>query len=374
MKKNEQLRFLVSIGIAILLLVLSIFIAFKIISGKKKPEVVVQQLVKTVYVDTVQNQSLSLDMNASGALEAYRKVELYSEVQGILQSNGQIFKAGQAYSAGSTLLSISDSEFAASIVAQRSALYNQIMSAMPDLQLDYPNVYPKWQSYLNNFNINQNLSALPSLDSDQEKYFINSRNIITTFYNIENLEERLLKYQIKAPFNGIVTEALVNNGTLIRAGQKLGEFIDPSQYELKISIGASINDLVKVGKTVELNNIDKTESYTGKITRINNVVDPSTQSIQVFITISSNKLNEGQYLEAQLEGKKVDNVFEIPRKLLVDNKEIFTVVDDKLKKISVDIIHFTRETAIIKNLKEGTIILQKNIPGAYDGMLVNIAK
>ena len=166
----------------------------------------------------------------------------------------------------------------------------------------------------------------------------------------------------------------MNNGTLIRSGQKLGEFIDPSQYELQISLGESFKDLVIVGNSVKLNNIDNTQSFTGRVSRINNVVDPNTQSIQVFIEVSSNKLSEGMYLEAQLEGQKVSDVYEITRKLLVNNTEIFTVVNGQLKKIPVNIIHFTKETAIIKDLAEGTILLQKNVPGAYDGMLVTIAK
>jgi multidrug efflux pump subunit AcrA (membrane-fusion protein) len=349
-------------------------IAGKIIAGKKKPETVVNQVVKPVYVDTVTNQTIALNMNVNGSIEAYRKVELFAEVQGVLKPNGKLFKAGESYSSGSTILSIDDSEFRASIVAQRSTLYNQIMSAMPDMQLDYPGAFPKWQAYLNSFNVNSSLPSLPSFDSDQEKYYINSRSIITSFYNIKNLEERLSKYQISAPFSGIVTEALVNNGTLIRSGQKLGEFIDPSRYELAISLGESFKDLVRIGNSVKLNNIDNTQSFTGRVSRINNVVDPNTQSIQVFIEVSSNKLSEGMYLEAQLEGQKVSGVYEIPRKLLVNNKELFIVIDDKLKKVPVNIIHFTKETALIKDLAEGTILLKKNVPGAYDGMLVTIAK
>lgn len=374
MKKNEKLRFIVSIFLAILLLAITMLIAGKIIAGKKKPETVVNQVVKPVYVDTVTNQTIALNMNVNGSIEAYRKVELFAEVQGVLKPNGKLFKAGESYSSGSTILSIDDSEFRASIVAQRSTLYNQIMSAMPDMQLDYPGAFPKWQAYLNSFNVNSSLPSLPSFDSDQEKYYINSRSIITSFYNIKNLEERLSKYQISAPFSGIVTEALVNNGTLIRSGQKLGEFIDPSRYELAISLGESFKDLVRIGNSVKLNNIDNTQSFTGRVSRINNVVDPNTQSIQVFIEVSSNKLSEGMYLEAQLEGQKVSGVYEIPRKLLVNNKELFIVIDDKLKKVPVNIIHFTKETALIKDLAEGTILLKKNVPGAYDGMLVTIAK
>jgi multidrug efflux pump subunit AcrA (membrane-fusion protein) len=372
MKKNKTLRFIASIVMAILLLALTFFLASKISAGKKIPEAEIGKVVKTVFVDTVENRSLNLNMQANGTLEAYRKVDLYAEVQGILKTDGKLFKEGQYYAGGSTILNIDNTEFNASLVAQRSVLFNQLMSAMPDLQLDYPAIYPKWQDYVNNFDVNRSLNPLPAFTTDQEKYFINSRNIVNSYYNIKNLEERLNKYFITAPFSGVVTEALVNNGTLIRAGQKLGAFIDPNQLELTISLSESFKDLVQVGNTVQLSNLEGSQSYSGKVSRINKVVDPSTQSIEVFISTNAKGLTDGMYLKAMLAGKQVSDVCELPRELLIDNKEIFIVTDGQLKKVAVDVIHFTEKTAIIKGLPDGTLLLNKNIPGAYDGMLVEI--
>jgi multidrug efflux pump subunit AcrA (membrane-fusion protein) len=372
MKKNKTLRFIASIVMAILLLALTFFLASKISAGKKIPEAEIGKVVKTVFVDTVENRSLNLNMQANGTLEAYRKVDLYAEVQGILKTDGKLFKEGQYYAGGSTILNIDNTEFNASLVAQRSVLFNQLMSAMPDLQLDYPAIYPKWQDYVNNFDVNRSLNPLPAFTTDQEKYFINSRNIVNSYYNIKNLEERLNKYFITAPFSGVVTEALVNNGTLIRAGQKLGEFIDPNQLELTISLSESFKDLVQVGNTVQLSNLEGSQSYSGKVSRINKVVDPSTQSIEVFISTNAKGLTDGMYLKAMLAGKQVSDVCELPRELLIDNKEIFIVTDGQLKKVAVDVIHFTEKTAVLKGLPDGTLLLNKNIPGAYDGMLVEI--
>ncbi|MFT6014228.1 MAG: multidrug efflux pump subunit AcrA (membrane-fusion protein), partial [Chitinophagales bacterium] len=84
MKKNKTLRFIASIVMAILLLALTFFLASKISAGKKIPEAEIGKVVKTVFVDTVENRSLNLNMQANGTLEAYRKVDLYAEVQGIL--------------------------------------------------------------------------------------------------------------------------------------------------------------------------------------------------------------------------------------------------------------------------------------------------
>jgi hypothetical protein len=52
---------------------------------------------------------------------------------------------------------------------------------------------------------------------------------------------------------------------------------------------------------------------------------------------------------------------------------VFIVQDGKLKKVAIDLVHFTQETALVKGLENGTVLLNNNIPGAYDGMLVEIA-
>ena len=187
------------------------------------------------------------------------------------------------------------------------------------------------------------------------------------------MEERLSKYHILAPFNGVLTEALVSEGALVRAGQKLGEFIDPSVYELELAINESYKDLLKIGNTVKLYNLDKSKSYTGKVVRVNSVIDASTQSIQAYIELLGKDLNEGMYLAAELQGREEKEVYEISRKLLIDNKAIYAVKDSTLILQEVNPIYFTEETAILKGIPDGTLILNKAVPGAHSGMLVKIA-
>ena len=132
---------------------------------------------------------------------------------------------------------------------------------MPDIRLDYPIEFQKWEAYLTSFDINKTTPKLPVMNTDKEKYFISGRGINTAYYNVKNLEVKLGKYNLRAPFKGILTEALVTPGSLVRAGQKLGEFIDPSVYEMEVSVNAEFADLLKKGNSVKLNNLEKTKDY-----------------------------------------------------------------------------------------------------------------
>jgi len=366
------MRKIISIALGVLLLVGAVFVAKYLIDNKKKPKPKFDKIVKTVFVEEVVNKKIPIIITTSGNLIAKHKIELYSEVQGVLKPSNKEFKAGTSYSKGESIIKINSDEFYANLQSLKSNFYNSLTSVMPDIRLDYPNEYQKWQSYLNSFDINNKTPKLPAFNSDKEKFFISGRGINTAYYNVKNLEVKLGKYNLRAPFNGILTEALVTPGSLVRAGQKLGEFIDPSVYEMEVSVNAEFANLLKKGNTVKLHNLEKTKEYTGKVIRINGKVDATSQTIKAYIQVAHKDLREGTYLEADLTARSEKNAIEISRKLLVDNKQLFVVKDSILDLIDVQPVYFSADSAVIKGIENGTLILSKPTPGAYQGMQVKI--
>lgn len=358
--------------LGVLLIVMSFYVANIIIQSKKTPTPRPVKVVKTVFVDTVQNSSVPIMVPANGNLVAKHRVELYSEVQGVFRRSNKLFKPGQQYRQGELIIGIDASEYRASVQSAKSNLYNLITSIMPDVRLDYPEVSAKWQQYLNNFDLNETTPQLPELDSEKERYFISGRGILTSYYNVKNLEERLSKYNIRAPFSGVLTEALVTEGTLIRSGQKLGEFIDTGVYELEVALSKTFSDLLQVGKKVELVNLERTQTYTGTVTRINARVDQNSQTITAFIEVSDPSLKEGMYLEANLHAKEEENAIEIDRGLLLEGDRIFVVRDTVLDLLDVKPVYFTDKSVVLKEVPDGITIVSRPVVGAYAGMLVKV--
>ncbi len=361
-------------ALGVLLIVAAVFGAKAIIDSKEQPEANVRKTVKTVFVDTIQNSTISINIPANGNLVAKQRVELYAEVQGVFRYSAKPFRTGQTYNRGQTLLKIDAAEYQASVQSAKSDLYNQITAIMPDLRLDYPEIFPKWQEYLNNFDVNSTVPPLPEPSSDKERYFINGRGINTAYFNIKNLEQRLIKYNISAPFDGVLTEALVTEGTLIRNGQKLGEYIDPDIYELQVSIAKEYADLLRIGEKVNLTNNNGTKTYDGEVSRINAKIDQATQTVNVFIEVQNSTLKEGMYLQANLDAKEEENAIEIDRSLVNDRNEIFVVKDSILRSIEVSPVYFSDRKVVIKGVPNGEVILARQVSGAYNGMKVQIAE
>lgn len=364
-------KFLLSV-LGLLLIVGSFFASQAIISSNQRERPKPKKVIKTVFVEQVENGVVPIEISAQGNLVAQRRLELFTEVQGVLKSGSKLFKPGQEYKKGQTLLRLDAAEFYATVQSQKSALYNQITAIMPDLRLDYPEAYDKWQNYLNNFDVDKTTPALPPFDSEREGYFITGRNIQATYFSIKNLEQRLGKYRVTAPFTGILTEALVTEGTLVRAGQKLGEYIDTSTYEMEVAIPKTYADLLKVGNLVTLNTTDTQEEYTGKVIRVNGNIDQASQTINAYIEVKGEGLREGVYLEALLTAKEEKDAISIPRGLLQPNDQLFTVRDSILDVIKVNPVYFSDKQVVVKGVPEGTKIVSRPIPGGYAGMLVKV--
>lgn len=365
-------KIILSILLGLVIIGGSFYGAKLIADSKVNRRPIPKKVVKTVFIDTVQNGIVAIKVPANGNLVAKERVELYAEVQGVLKKGGQLFKTGQEYRQGQGLVRIDASEYFASVQSAKSELYNLITSIMPDLQLDYPEHFSKWQNYLANFDLEKTTPKLPEITSDKEKYFITGRGLFSSYYNVKNLEQRLSKYIISAPFNGVLTEALVTEGTLVRTGQKLGEFIKVGTYELEVAISKSYADFLKVGEEVALTNLEHTKSYTGRVARINGRVDQASQTITAFIEVKGDNLKEGQYLEANLNAKNEENAIEIDRTLLTENNQIFVLRDSILDVIDVSPVYFSDKKVVLKNVPNGELIVSKPVVGAYAGMLVKV--
>ncbi len=361
------------IGILALAIVAgAVYGAQKLSGNKKNFQTVEKNRVPAVFTEEVKNSNSSIKIITSGQLVAKNRLNLFSEVQGIFETGGKEFKPGVYYQKGELLMKINSDEHYAILQAQKSTLFNQIISIMPDLRLDYPESFPQWDDYVREFDLETSVKPLPEPVNEREKLFVSGRNLHTTYYNVQNLQRRLEKYNIYAPYSGMITEALVQPGTLVRPGQALGEFINQGVYELEAAVNIEFMDILRVGKTVVLQNTRHTQTYSGKVIRINGKVDQATQTITVFIQVNDQQLKEGMYLEAELEAKEEEETYEISRKILLDNDKVFIVKENALHLVSVVPVYYTERTVIVRGLEDGTQLMSRAVPGAYPGMSVRI--
>jgi len=369
------MRKIITIILGLAVIAVGIFVAKTLAGSKQEQRPQQGKVLQTVFTQEVKNGSIPITVVESGRLVAKNRIDLYAEVQGVMEPTKNEFKPGSRYSRGETIVHIRSHDFEANLRSQKSILQNLITSILPDLRLDFTDAYPNWDKYLREFSVDQPVAALPEPTSEKEKFFVTGKNIYTTYYTTKNMELILIKYNLQAPFDGILTDALVTPGSLVRSGQKLGEFIDPSVYELEASVSKSMLPSLSIGKKVKVKDSESLHSeWQGTIIRINGKVDPTTQTVKVFIEVRSEELKEGMFLEALMSGNPKENAFEVNRNLLIDESNLFVVREEVLELVSVDPVYFSKSTVIVRGLNDGDQLVNKPVPGGYDGMKVLVYK
>ena len=349
------------LGIAIVLVGVVLFT----VMARQRPPIATSEETEITLVSTslVSPSNLPYVIEVTGMLSAKRKIEVYSEVQGLLQYANTPFKVGNSFGKGQALLRINSNEYGAQVQSNKSELVNRIAAMLPDMEIEYPEASKRWEAYLNDFDMQKPLS-------NAEKLFVTGRNIYQQYYNLKNQMERLAKYTIRAPFTGVLTEANANAGTLVRSGQKLGEFIDPSQYEISLAIPAQANSFVAAGKTVMLQTLDGKSTYEGKVARTNAKIDDATQTISVIAEVSHPDLKAGQYLKVFISGEPLEQVVQIPSNLIVENNMVYVVQDSTLTLKEIIPINYVGDSVIVRGFEPQTVLVNQLRANAYPGQKV----
>lgn len=349
------------------------FLIITWLSGMKKPPHRTNRVhpMQSVPVMKIAVEDVQIKIPVIGKLVAQNHVQVFSEVQGVLETGKKEFLEGVSYKKGETLLSINSQETEYKLMSQRSGLLTQIAQILPDMQYDFPESAPQWEQYLVDFDVEKVIQPLPEAKNEREKYYISGKGIYQTYYNVKNLEYTFSKYQIKAPFSGTVVSSQIKPGTLVRAGQLLGEYMSSYTYDLETSVTVNQSYLIKTGDKAVLKSKSINGDIIGTVTRINDSVDPQTLMVNVYITCKGSELWEGMYLSGDIYSSSNVAGTEIPRRIITNNNSVFAVQDNIIVEKPVEIISLDGDTAVVTGLSDGEIISLKS-QNIYSGQKIDI--
>lgn len=361
----------VLIVLSAVLVVVGIRACKYMVDSKEAPESkAIRASAKLVATRTVLNGDVPTGIPISGRLNARKKIDLYSEVGGVLLATDKEFKEGVRYKKGEVMLRMENDELRMNVVAQRSALLRILAQMLPDMRIDLPESAPKWETFLNSIEINKDLPDLPSISDSKEKLFLSGRNILDQYYGIRSQEVRLAKYSISAPFDGILSSALIDPGTNVRIGQPLGTFIQPGNLELEAAVGLGDAGRITRGQSVSMLSNDLEGAWSGTVHRISETIDQGTQTIKVFIAVGGPALKDGMYLSGSIDSDTVPNAFQMPRSMLLAGNRVYTVHDSLLVLSEVEVLATQEKSVVVRGLPDGAKILNEQLAGAYAGMPV----
>jgi RND family efflux transporter MFP subunit len=310
-----------------------------------------------------------------GRVEAMYKMDIMSEVTGNLLMGSKEFREGMAFGAGEVILAMDDTVARLALIAQRSQFLQLLTIQLADLQMDFDGRSEVWSGYVKSINVAETLPTLPEAASDRERLFLSNRGIVSSYHSIRSAEEKCRKFQVRAPFDGIVVQANVQPGALVRAGQMAGKLVGEGNYEVKTAVHARYLSTIQRRDSVRFYDEAGKIIATGTVNRIAGNVDPATQSASVFCRIKPsrkgvNALRDGRFLTGTIESAPLENTFQLPLAWVHDENHIFEVSEGKLKEREIEVLFRSRSHAIARGLESGTVVLSESLTNAFEGMIV----
>ncbi|MBD78383.1 MAG: hypothetical protein CL840_05655 [Crocinitomicaceae bacterium] len=323
-------------------------------------------MVKKLYNNYVNNE-----IAITGKLIAENRVEIFSEVQGVLLASGKQFKEGVQFGYEERMLKIDSTEYYLNLLASKSSYLNALVQLGPDIKYDFPEAYDEWNRYVASIDVTKPLLPLPKVNNEKHKNFLTSRDVYKQFYAIKSQEEKLTKYNLRAPFSGVLCEGNLQPGTMIRVGQKLGTFIQSGSYELEAAVSLNNANLIQVGDSVLLTSEDVPKTWVGKVKRLSQHIDQTSQTVKLYVSVNSTDLREGMYLSGSVLSGGFSNAVKIPRELLIGVDQLYLVNDSNLALEQVNVLKIGESEVVVDGLKNEQFIMNQVFSSAFNGMKVS---
>jgi len=245
------------------------------------------------------------------------------------------------------------------------------------------------QAYLASQERLQALNNQLALVDPQKEQLIAARDMARVMYQEAKLD--LERSSIVAPFEGWVLEKAIEVGQHVSPGQQLGKIYSAGQLDIEVRIPSKdlkwfLDDMgieAPILADVVFKHGGSEKIWSGRIARIKAMMDQRTRTLPMVIEVdetgitaqqkNSLRLRPGMFVTVRIKGKKIQNVFVLPRYLVYPGDVVYTVKDDTLKSNSVKILRGYKDTVIIgEGLSEGDLIVKSPLSSPSEGMRVRL--
>lgn len=348
---------------------LALFLSWAFISfmTKEKPPVdSVSKLATTglVKLITVANGDVPVIIKSEGRVYNASMVHLISEVKGEIVAGKHALKQGASFKKGELIFYVSNPEGMYALKAARSAFIQLLTTLLPDLKTDFKKDFKKWENYFSAVNSNSNLPNLPEIEDDREKLFLSNRSLFKSYYEVKAREAQFQKHYFYAPFDGVLMNVVMQEGTQLNPGMNVGTFGKTSEKEIEVSLSEAQIGQVEVGDKAIVYQTGSSKELTGMVARVSDFLNPATQSFSCYIKIKNQtSIKHGEYYRVKIDAGLIKKAQKLSIEAIYGENDVQVFQKDStLEKQTVDLVYYDDEIAVVKGLKDSTKVVNQKVP------------
>jgi len=324
---------------------------FKLLSNKKTTENRIYQYDKekpiSVSVDTIRLQNFVDAGNYTGTFEPNKETKISADIQGKI--NAVLVDVGSYVSKGQTLIQLDNSL----LKLQLQTVEVQIEGLEDDVK---------------RYTILTEADAVQGVQLEKARLGLKSAKVQRA-----TLLEQINKTSIKAPFNGVVTAKLNEEGGFAAPGVPLLQITDIST--LRFTVNVPENDLIQFqnNQTYKINaDVFPDVSLSGKVSMIGSKANMGNSfPIQFQVANTKNlSIKSGMFGKVSLSETKQEQGILIPTSAIIEENEIVKVYLIKNGKAVMQAITTSKtignKTLVSSGLNENDIIVTNGFINLFD--------
>ncbi len=352
------------------IIVIGVGLAISSVIRNSRPEVAIASPEKTIAIIRgviAEKSSFQPTIHAQGTVKAKQKIELVPEVAGKIIWVSPDFAEGGLFSEGGALVLIDPRNYQFAVSRARASVAdarNILTLEMAEAEL----AKTEWEE-LGKGDASALVLREPQLESARAK-------LASAEADLERAELDLERTTLKAPFDGRIEEKKVDIGQYVSLGNNLAVLYSTDIAEIllpltdkelgKLDLQLIYDDEAAALKPLAVKLFasfgGKRRSWNGNIVRTAGTVDLNSRMLSVIVEVKNPyqvhegaaPLLNGLFVEVEIPGKEMQDVFILPRSALHNQTQVVLVdKNDTLRSQDIEIIHSTPQKIIIRGLKDG---------------------
>ena len=352
--------------------------------GQVQPDPVEEAPAPDVIVEILTPKDFQIQISSNGTTTPLTQTVLTAEVGGEVIYRSKKFSEGSSVIQGEILAKIDDTDL--QLQYKNALLQLANAEVQYSLQLAEAEVAKEaWEK------IGDGVASDLTLKKPQLKQAEALLEVAKA--QVSSAEKKLNKTEIVAPYAGRIQSVNIDLGTTIIPGQPVGALYTSS--EIEVTLAVKDNDLQFLSIPMDGRKLDsseqalvkiksfykgKNQTWIGRLERVDGVIDPVTRMINLiavfkndFIETDKPNLPIGLFVEAQIDGIILKDIFSIPVNAISENNEVYIVNNDsELVSRKLSILKKYSDFVIVKDgLKAGERIVISKLSTASNGIKVN---
>jgi len=337
--------------------------------------------VPAVEVMEARSTTLRLDVHAQGVVRAQRTATFAAEVAGKVVAVDDSLLAGGFFEAGAVLVRIDDTDARIALMsAQARAAQADAALALEQAQGEIAR--RDWEA-LGEGDPPPAALRLPQRQAAEAE-------LAAAQAAVHKAEVDLSRCTVVAPFAGRTVRRTVELGTWVGPGQPLveayatdaAEVMLPLPLEDLVFLALDVDgaDAAPVPVILEAAVGDTLRRWDAQITRVAATLDERDRMVRAVARVeapfrgSGHALAPGMFVQATLQGRQEEGVFQLPRYVLRGGDTVLVVdAEERLRKVPVQVLQRRTDTVIVRGLTDGDRVCTTTLALVLDGMRVIVA-